>query len=72
MSAADEQKIAELEALLDAGVTQTTVDGVSTSIDLDVVATRLAALKRRAWADRTGRRPHPVFSQPMRLGGRGC
>jgi len=63
-------KIAEAEAVLAAGVTSSTSDGVSTTFDLDHVARNLRSMKRKYWAQR-GHRKSGTISQPYRFGGCG-
>lgn len=46
MAVAD--KIAELEAILDAGVSRTSTDGLSVQFDLDEIRRRLVALRDQA------------------------
>ena len=65
-----ETNIAANEAALDAGVSSSATDNVSTSFDLDHIARRNRTLKRRYWAAR-GHRKHPTVSQPYRFTG-GC
>lgn len=52
-------KIRELEALLQAGETSTTIDGTTSTVDLNVVRSQLADLRRRHSGSRLRR---PILS----------
>lgn len=71
MAARDrEEQIEAAEAVLASGVTNTVVDGVSTTFDLGHLARQARLLKRKHWAAQ-GLKRHPVFSQPIRITGSG-